>query len=66
LAAHAVAKFTVVGVTATPELGAKPCRDGVMALLGVDEPPPPLVYTEAEHAALCADLKQLPAAPTKW
>ena len=59
-------KLTVVGVTATPDLGSKPCRDGAMALLGVDEVPPPLVYTEAEHAALCADLKQLPAAPTKW
>ena len=59
-------KLTVVGVTATPDLGAKRCRDGAMALFGVAAPPPPLVYTEAEHAAFCADLKQLPAAPTKW
>jgi hypothetical protein len=61
-------ELTVVGVTATPDLGSKPCRDGAMALFGCfDDPlPPQLVYTEAERAALCADLKQLPPAPTKW
>jgi hypothetical protein len=58
--------LTVVGVTATPDLGAKPCRDGAMALFNVDEPPPPIVYTEEERDALCADHKQLPPAPTKW
>ena len=60
-------KLTVVGVTATPDLGAKPCRDGAKTLFSVDEVlPPPMMYTEAEHVALCDDHKQLPAAPINW
>ena len=59
-------KIEVIGMTATPELHVKGCRDNATTLFGFEDPPEPVVYSKKEHAALLKSLKHLPNAPKNW